>query len=393
MAKLELCGISLKLQALDDAQKAIEDALAELTSGAGGIADAIGDLQNQLGSALDDALADLENLIPEIKAEFPNLQKEINELLNLMADPFKALEIQKQIDKIRELFGDIPTFDVDKILSEITGGLSDIEGGLTNFVGDITKALGDLAGTLSSFDPCKLVPNIDGEPQYDEFGDIIGYEYVIKGTAPEAPVVDAVKLPAPPAPKPVEEVTPAVDNSNVRAPITPELKEVTETNTPPATAVQPSIPPETIKVRIRSEFGLCLLPKSSKPIDKIFIKTPAPDGSGFFWKPKGYSTQLEFEAWMYTTVRGYALQSKQNIQKIIELNEAGTHNIPQELVDSTTQRLKDCVAFLKADGESNLTQATKISENVYSVSVEQAKLSWCPKPEGEWLGNFGIKAD
>jgi archaellum component FlaC len=393
MAKLELCGISLKLQALDDAQKAIEDALAELTSGAGGIADAIGDLQNQLGSALDDALADLENLIPEIKAEFPNLQKEINELLNLMADPFKALEIQKQIDKIRELFGDIPTFDVDKILSEITGGLSDIEGGLTNFVGDITKALGDLAGTLSSFDPCKLVPNIDGEPQYDEFGDIIGYEYVIKGTAPEAPVVDAVKLPAPPAPKPVEEVTPAVDNSNVRAPITPELKEVTETTTPPATAVQPSIPKYTTKVRIRSEFGLCLLPKSNKPMDKVFIRTPAPDGSGFFWKPKGYSTQLEFEAWMYTTVRGYALQSKQNIQKIIELNEAGTHNIPQELVDSTTQRLKDCVAFLKADGESNLTQATKISENVYSVSVEQAKLSWCPKPEGEWLGNFGIKAD
>jgi archaellum component FlaC len=393
MAKLELCGISLKLQALDDAQKAIEDALAELTSGAGGIADAIGDLQNQLGSALDDALADLENLIPEIKAEFPNLQKEINELLNLMADPFKALEIQKQIDKIRELFGDIPTFDVDKILSEITGGLSDIEGGLTNFVGDITKALGDLAGTLSSFDPCKLVPNIDGEPQYDEFGDIIGYEYVTKGTAPEAPVVDAVKLPAPPAPKPVEEVTPAVDNSNVRAPITPELKEATETNTPPATAVQPPTPPETIRVILRPEFGLCRLPKSSKPMVEIFIKTEAPDGSGFFWKPKGYSTQLEFEAWLYMTVRGWAVNSKTNIQKIIELNEAGTHNIPQELLDSQLQRLKDCVAFLKADGESNLTQATKISENVYSVSVEQAKLSWCPKPEGEWLGNFGIKAD
>jgi archaellum component FlaC len=393
MAKLELCGISLKLQALDDAQKAIEDALAELTSGAGGIADAIGDLQNQLGSALDDALADLENLIPEIKAEFPNLQKEINELLNLMADPFKALEIQKQIDKIRELFGDIPTFDVDKILSEITGGLSEIEGGLTNFVGDITKALGDLAGTLSSFDPCKLVPNIDGEPQYDEFGDIIGYEYVIKGTAPEAPVIDAVKLPAPPAPKPVEEVTPAVEKNEAKEPITPELKEATETNTPPATAVQPPVPKYTTKVRMRSEFGLCLLPKSSKPIDKVFIRTPAPDGSGFFWKPKGYSTQLEFEAWLYMTVRGWAVNSKTNIQKIIELNEAGTHNIPQELLDSQLQRLKDCVAFLKADGESNLTQATKISENVYSVSVEQAKLSWCPKPEGEWLGNFGIKAD
>ena len=27
MAKLELCGVSLDLQALDDAQKAIEDAL------------------------------------------------------------------------------------------------------------------------------------------------------------------------------------------------------------------------------------------------------------------------------------------------------------------------------------------------------------------------------
>jgi archaellum component FlaC len=193
MAKLELCGVSLDLQALDDAQKAIEDALAELTSGAGGIADAIGDLQNQLGSALDDALADLENLIPEIKIEFPNLQKEINELLELLADPFKALEIQKQIDKIRELFGD-SDFDIDGILSDITNGLSDIAGGLSEFTGDITKALGDLAGTLSSFDPCKLVPNMDAEPQYDEFGDVIGYEYKTKAYVPDAPITDAVSL-------------------------------------------------------------------------------------------------------------------------------------------------------------------------------------------------------
>ena len=193
MAKLELCGISLKLQALDDAQKAIEDALAELTSGAGGIADAIGNLQNELGDALDDALADLENLIPEIKAEFPNLQKEINELLELLADPFKALEIQKQIDKIRELFGD-SDFDVDGILSDITNGLSDIAGGLSEFTGDITKALGDLAGTLSSFDPCKLVPNMDAEPQYDEFGNVIGYEYKTKAYVPDAPITDAVSL-------------------------------------------------------------------------------------------------------------------------------------------------------------------------------------------------------
>ena len=193
MAKLELCGVSLDLQALDDAQKAIEDALAELTSGAGGIADAIGNLQNELGDALDDALADLENLIPEIKIEFPNLQKEINELLELLADPFKALEIQKQIDKIRELFGD-SDFDIDGILSDITNGLSDIAGGLSEFTGDITKALGDLAGTLSSFDPCKLVPNMDAEPQYDEFGDIVGYEYKTKAYVPDAPITDAVSL-------------------------------------------------------------------------------------------------------------------------------------------------------------------------------------------------------
>ena len=193
MAKLELCGVSLDLQALDDAQKAIEDALAELTSGAGGIADAIGNLQNELGDALDDALADLENLIPEIKIEFPNLQKEINELLELLADPFKALEIQAQIDKIRELFGD-SDFDIDGILSDITNGLSDIAGGLSEFTGDITKALGDLAGTLSSFDPCKLVPNMDAEPQYDEFGDVIGYEYKTKAYVPDAPITDAVSL-------------------------------------------------------------------------------------------------------------------------------------------------------------------------------------------------------
>jgi hypothetical protein len=364
---LSKCGLSLDILNLDAANKAINDAMKELSAAAGGIAGSIASLQSQLEGEMNKALAQLENLIPDIKLEFPNLQKEIATLVGLLSDPLKAVQAALQLDKIKELFGDVPGLDLNGLLGDLNA--------------------------LLSFDICKDIPNIDAEPTYDEDGEIVGYEYVVKGLVPDAPVTDAIKLPPPPTPKPVEEVTPAVDNSNVRAPITPELKEVTQTTTPPATAVKPSVPKYTTKVRIRSEFGLCLLPKSNKPMDKVFVRTPAPDGSGFFWKPKGYSTQLEFEAWMYTTVRGYALQSKQNIQKMIELNEAGTHNIPQELVDSTTQRLKDCVAFLKADGESNLTQATKNPDGTYSVSVEQAKLSWCPKPEGEWLGNFGIKVD
>jgi hypothetical protein len=80
---------------------------------------------------------------------------------------------------------------------------------------------------------------------------------------------------------------------------------------------------------------------------EIFIKTEAPDGSGFFWKPKGYSTQLEFEAWLYMTVRGCAVNSKTNLQKIIKKNEAGTHNIPQELVDSQHNASKTVLLFLK----------------------------------------------
>ena len=67
-----------------------------------------------------------------------------------------------------------------------------------------------------------------------------------------------------------------------------------------------------------------MTPKSSKPIVKIFIKTEAPDGSGFFWKPKGYSTQLELEAWLYMTVRGYAVANKTNLQTIIKKKEEGT---------------------------------------------------------------------
>ena len=364
---LSKCGLSLDILNLDAANKAINDAMKELSAAAGGIAGSIASLQSQLEGEMNKALAELENLIPEIPDLPPNLQLEMAKLIGLLNDPLKALDLAAQIDKIKELFGDAPGLDLNALLGDLNA--------------------------LLTFDICKDIPNLDAEPTYDEDGEINGYEYVVKGLVPDAPVTDAIRLPSPPAPKPVEEVTPAVDNSNVREPITPELKEVTQTTTPPATAVKPSVPKYTTKVRIRSEFGLCMTPKSSKPMDKVFVRTPAPDGSGFFWKPKGYSTQLEFEAWMYTTIRSYAINAKQTIQKIIELNEAGTHNIPQELVDSTTQRFVDCVAFLKADGESNLTQATKNPDGTYSVSVDQAKLSWCPKPEGEWLGNFGIKAD
>ena len=365
---LSKCGLSLDILNLDAANKAINDAMKELSAAAGGIAGSIASLQSQLEGEMNKALAELENLIPEIPDLPPNLQLEMAKLIGLLNDPLKALDLAAQIDKIKELFGDAPGLDLDALLGDLNA--------------------------LLSFDICKDIPNLDAEPTYDEDGEINGYEYVVKGLVPDAPVTDAIKLPPPPTPKPVEEVTPAVDNSNVRAPITPELKEVTQTSTPPATAVQPPTPPETIKVTLRPEFGLCMTPKSSNQIVKIFIKTEAPDGSGFFWKPKGYSTQLEFEAWMYTTIRSYAINAKQTIQTIKELQNSGSVlSTTQEEVDNTTQRFVDCVAFLKADGESNLTQATKNPDGTYSVPVEQAKLSWCPKPEGEWLGNFGIKAD
>ena len=44
-------------------------------------------------------------------------------------------------------------------------------------------------------------------------------------------------------------------------------------------------------------------------------------------------------------------------------------------------------------GSSTVAGAITKINGVYSTTVDQAKLSFVPKPEGEFLGNFGIKAD
>jgi len=205
MADLGLCGISLDLQALDDAQKAIGNTLAELTSGPGGIADSITSLQSELGGALDNALGELNNLIPEIKAELPNLQKELNELVGLLGNPLNALKIDSKLAEIRKVFGKA-TSGLEDILKEVTGGLSELQGGLAGFTGDLTAKFAEIQNTLSSFDICKAVPNIDATPTYDEDGNINGYEYATKAYVPDVPTTDAIKLPKEKLKKDLKEV-------------------------------------------------------------------------------------------------------------------------------------------------------------------------------------------
>jgi len=350
MANLDLCGLDLKIINLDAAQKEIEKAIADLASG-------IGDISS-VSSKLTAALGQLESLIPDVKIELPNLQNEINTLLSFANDP---VQYALQLARIEELFGNIPTLDLDGLISQIS---------------------------LPNFNICSGVPNIDVESSINKAGETV-YTAITKGVPASVPTVDAIKLPTPPIPKLVSEVIPVTIKSNSRSPVTSEVKTKTQTLTPPATNSVPATPPETTTVEINSLYNELTIPITNSTLKKTFIKTQAPDGSGYFWKPKGYSTQLELEAWVYTNVIVFAINSKEVLNTII----ANPSSAPsQEFVDAYTLRLQNCVKFLKANGESNLTQATKNSDGTYSVSIEQAKKSFCPKPDGEWLGNWGIKA-
>ena len=350
MANLDLCGLDLSIINLDAAQREIENAIADLASGVGDI--------SSVSSKLTAALGQLESLIPDIKIELPNLQNEINTLLSLVNDP---VQYALQLASIEELFGNIPTLDLEDLISQIT---------------------------LPGFDICSGVPNIDVESSINEAGETV-YTAITKGIPASVPVSDAIKLPTPPIPKLVADVIPDTIKSNGRSPVSFEAKIETQTLTPPATNSSPPTAPETTTVEINSLYNKLLNPIFNSTLKKTFIKTQAPDGSGYYWKPKGYSTQLELEAWMYMSVRGFAIHSKEVVNNII----ANPSLAPsQEFVDAYGLRLLNCVKWLKANGESHLTQATKNSDGTHSVSVEQAKKSFCPKPDGEWLGEWGIKA-
>lgn len=294
---LSKCGLSLDILNLDAANKAINDAMKELSAAAGGIAGSIASLQSQLEGEMNKALAQLENLIPDIKLEFPNLQKEIATLVGLLSDPLKAVQAALQLDKIKELFGDVPGLDLNGLLGDLNA--------------------------LLSFDICKDIPNIDAEPTYDEDGEIVGYEYVVKGLVPDAPVTDAIKLPPPSTPKTIEEVTLAVEDVINKAKptvnaLSNSLKSSFGTFAAPAAIKMPPIP-SVESISVPSVMGGMqvkfvdvasqLSETASTVVNSDATGNLLKSVSGFI--PEGFKTQGEFETSFFAK-RDKLIQVKTN---------------------------------------------------------------------------------
>jgi hypothetical protein len=426
MADLGLCGISLDLQALDDAQKAIEDALANLTSGAGGIADSIASLQSELGGALDDALGELNGLIPEIKAELPNLQKELNELVGLLGNPLNALQIDSKLAEIREVFGEA-TSGFEDILKEITGGLSELQGSLAGFTGDLTAKFAEIQNALSSFDICKAVPNIDATPTYDEDGNINGYEYTTKAYVPDVPTTDAIKLPTEKLKKGLEEVAlKAEDVVNKAKPTitakTGEIKKIFGSFAPPQLSTMPknlkteSVPvPEVMggmQVKFMeitdrlSEAGQSLL--NSGVIEKTT------SGLGDL-VAEGFTTNEEYEASFFAK-RDKLLQVKRNqlqeindrIKSVPKTEEVTTgsdwRNLPSESTGDVQKDamiasqgfnglFKDLGGLVSTENINsgvssfmgNLSEQMKQSQKELNEDIKKLEeIKTAPKPDNAW---------
>jgi len=278
---LSKCGLSLDILNLDAANKAIEDAMKELSGAVGGIAGNIANLQSQLEGEMNKALAQLENLIPEIPDLPPNLQLEMAKLIGLLNDPLKALDLAAQLDKIKELFGDAPGLDLDALLGDLNA--------------------------LLSFDICKDIPNLDAEPIYDEFGLEIGYTYVKKGLVPDAPVINAIKLPPPPTPKTLEEVALAVEDVMSKAKptiaaIASDLKSAFGTFAAPSSIKMPKIPTiESIPVpEVMGGMQVKFVDAASQ-LSTVATSIVTSDATGNLLKsvsgflPEGFKTIAEFE--------------------------------------------------------------------------------------------------
>lgn len=344
MANLDLCGISLELQGLDGALDGITSALTSLTDGLSkGIAGSIESLSDQLNSALGDLESAL-NSLPSLP-ELPNLQAELNELLSLINNP---LGFANKLAYIENIFGDA--------------------------VDDINELINSVISGGPNFDICKLVPNIDASVNAD--GTI---DYVKKGIKGAVPTLNSEKLPAAKPQKTVESVTPPRIFPEIIEKIESEEKEEVGSSVKPITPTEPPAGLETIIVN-STLIGKAYNPQVNN-VSTTFIKTAAPDGSGFFWKPKGYSTQLEFETWFYNTIASTAASYRSTAIKTTS----------KALSAKYKQKFFDCIDVLKGTTDNHLTQRTKLADGSFSVNLQQAQRSFCPKPEGEWLGEYGIK--
>ena len=380
---LSKCGLSLDILNLDAANKAIEDAMKELSGAAGGIAGSIASLQSQLEGEMNKALAQLENLIPEIPDLPPNLQLEMAKLIGLLNDPLKALDLAAQIDKIKKLFGDAPGLDLDALLGDLNA--------------------------LLSFDICKDIPNLDAEPIYDEFGFEIGYAYVEKGLVPDAPVVDAIKLPPPPTPKTIEEVTPA-NSKTIKTAISVEEKKASGVTvkpaqkilTPPSEKIYVDWPDLWKDVLVQWKLlGIDIQSWETKPVPFQKGTTSSgstPEGGAEFWQPAGVGggqTQTLWEEMMLSIIL-INLKGSSRSRKLIKETDLDVLETLQSRpgvagarwVDENWKNLN--ISFIKM-AQNNLPkgQTYTLSKGVFTVSRDQALKSAWPKPPGTF-GKYSI---
>ena len=380
---LSKCGLSLDILNLDAANKAIEDAMKELSGAAGGIAGSIASLQSQLEGEMNKALAQLENLIPEIPDLPPNLQLEMAKLIGLLNDPLKALDLAAQLDKIKKLFGDAPGLDLDALLGDLNA--------------------------LLSFDICKDIPNLDAEPIYDEFGLEIGYAYVEKGLVPDAPVVDAIKLPPPPTPKTLEEVALAAEDVMSKAKptitaIASNLKSAFGTFAAPSSIKMPKIPTvESVPVpEVMGGMQVKFVDAASQ-LSTTAVGIVNSDATGNLLKsvsgflPEGFKTNAAFETSFFAkrdklitvktnqieeikrqqrdvSVTGFPSEGTGDMQKDALLAQQGFSNLSKELgslfsassinssVSSYTSKLNTELAGAQKDLETDLAELKAIRE-------------------------------
>ena len=375
---LSLCGVDLKIQGIDNAMLDVEAKLAELTSGAKGLAGNLSSIQGDIQAKMAAMQAELEGLIPDIKPELPNLQAEVNKLLGQLSSPtgFSA-----QLAAVKEKFGNIPGVDIDSIV-------------------------GELRSNPLAFDPCKAVPNIDVEETVDEDGVVI-FIPIKKGLAPEVPIVDAKKLPDPPAAKKTEDVTPTPDKSVGEKSSLKEKQTVGATVPPPTNSV--TIPGKTITVPtpplLQAVFDA--LDKVTTVSSMTAIRPPhvfragtigrnksaefEEDGAEF-WKPVPFPSQLTYEEFTVQLMFSNFIYVKRRIKQLNDTDPDVLKSLQEENPDkwsvSNYQAAKDAIiAFVrngrpKANGPNGTY--TFISNKRATVNREQALRSAVPKPDGSF---------
>jgi hypothetical protein len=372
---LSKCGLSLDILNLDAANKAIEDAMKELSGAAGGIAGSIASLQSQLEGEMNKALAELENLIPEIPDLPPNLQLEMAKLIGLLNDPLKALDLAAQLDKIKKLFGDAPGLDLDALLGDLNA--------------------------LLSFDICKDIPNLDAEPIYDEFGFEIGHTYIKKGLVPDAPVIDAIKLPPPPTPKTLEEVALAAEDVMSKAKptiaaIASDLKSAFGTFAAPSSIKMPKIPTiESIPVpKVMGGMQVKFVDAASQ-LSTTAVGIVNSDATGNLLKsvsgflPEGFKTNAAFETSFFAkrdkliTVKTNQIKEIKRQQREVSAPSAPSVNpvtgVPSE---GTGDMQKD--ALLAQQGFSNLSK--ELGSLFSASSINSSVSSYTSKLNTELAG-------